>query len=128
MNFDILHKKLVYFMAFYENYLKLCEKAGKTPSAAALEMGLSKPTVNRWKKGGGATDATALKVASYFGVTVEELTGEEQKEKPNTLDGIELEKLSPARRALLEALDGMDDENIMKIVRIAQAVKKELPE
>lgn len=115
-------------MAFYENYLKLCEKAGKTPSAAALEMGLSKPTVNRWKKGGGATDATALKVASYFGVTVEELTGEEQKQKPNTLDGIELEKLSPARRALLEALEGMDDENIMKIVRIAQAVKKELPE
>lgn len=115
-------------MAFYENYLKLCEKAGKTPSAAALEMGLSKPTVNRWKKGGGATDATALKVASYFGVTVEELTGEEQKEKPNALDGIELEKLSPALRALLEALEGMDDENIMKIVRIAQAVKKELPE
>lgn len=115
-------------MAFYENYLKLCEKAGKTPSAAALEMGLSKPTVNRWKKGGGATDATALKVASYFGVTIEELTGEEQKEKPNALDGIELEKLSPARRALLEALEGMDDENIMKIVRIAQAVKKELPE
>jgi transcriptional regulator with XRE-family HTH domain len=128
VNFGILHKKVVYFMAFYENYLKLCEKAGKTPSAAALEMGLSKPTVNRWKKGGGATDATALKVASYFGVTVEELTGEDQKEKPNTLDGIELEKLSPARRALLEALDGMDDENIMKIVRIAQAVKKELPE
>lgn len=115
-------------MAFYENYLKLCEKAGKTPSAAALEMGLSKPTVNRWKKGGGATDATALKVASYFGVTVEELTGEAQKEKPNALDGIELEKLSPARRALLEALEDMDDENIMKIVRIAQAVKKELPE
>lgn len=115
-------------MAFYENYLKMCEKAGKTPSAAALEMGLSKPTVNRWKKGGGATDATALKVASYFGVTVEELTGEEQKEKPNALDGIELEKLSPARRTLLEALGGMDDENIMKIVRIAQAVKKELPE
>ena len=56
------------------------------------------------------------------------MTGEEQKEKPNALDGIELEKLSPARRALLEALDGMDDENIMKIVRIAQAVKKELPE
>ena len=115
-------------MAFYENYLHLCEKAGKTPSGAALEMGLSKPTVNRWKKGGGLTDATALKVAAYFGVTVEELTGEEQKEKPNTLDGIELEKLSPARRALLEALEGMDDENIMKIVRIAQAVKKELPE
>lgn len=69
-------------------------------------------------------------IANALGVTVEELKGEDpaQKEKPNALDGIELEKLSPARRALLEALDGMDDENIMKIVRIAQAVKKELPE
>lgn len=97
-------------MAFYENYLKLCEKAGKTPSAAALEMGLSKPTVNRWKKGGGATDATALKVASYFGVTVEELTGEEQKEKPSTPEGDGLDakaqatlnkmkKLSPEQQA-----------------------------
>ena len=69
-------------------------------------------------------------IANALGVTVEELKGEDpaQKEKPNALDGIELEKLSPARRALLEALDGMDDENLMKIVRIAQAVKKEFPE
>lgn len=74
-------------MAFYENYLHLCEKAGKTPSGAALEMGLSKPTVNRWKKGGGLTDATALKVAAYFGVTVAELKGEEQKEKPTPGEG-----------------------------------------
>lgn len=76
-------------MAFYENYLHLCEKAGKTPSGAALEIGLSKPTVNRWKKGGGLTDATALKVAAYFGVTVAELTGEEpaQKEKPSAPEG-----------------------------------------
>lgn len=115
-------------MSFYEKYLMLCDKNKKTPSGAALEMGLSKTTVNRWKNGGGITDATILKVASYFGIPKEALTGEEQKEKPNTLDGIELEKLSPARRALLEALEGMDDENIMKIVRIAQAVKKELPE
>lgn len=91
-------------MAFYENYLKLCEKAGKAPSAAALEMGLSKPTVNRWKKGGGATDATALKVASYFGVTVEELTGEEQKEKPSTTGEIDLSGLSPEDAELIKKI------------------------
>lgn len=68
-------------------------------------------------------------VAQALGVTVAELKGDtEQKEKPNALDGIELEKLSPARQALLEALDGMTEENIMKLVRIAQAVKMELPE
>lgn len=80
-------------MAFYENYLRLCEKASKTPSAAALEMGLSKTTVNRWKNGGGLTDATALKVSAYFGVTVAELKGEEpgQKEKPTPGEGSRLD-------------------------------------
>lgn len=57
----------------YDNFLKLCNSVGKTPSAAAIDMGLSKTTVNRWKNGGGVTDATALKIANYFGITVEEL-------------------------------------------------------
>ena len=91
-------------------------------------MGLQRSSVTRWANGSAPRKATVEKIATYFGVDSKELTGEEQKEKPNTLDGIDLEKLSPARRALLEALEGMDDENIMKIVRIAQAVKKELPE
>lgn len=74
-------------MPFYEKYLMLCDKNKKTPSGAALEMGLSKTTVNRWKNGGGITDATILKVASYFGIPKEELTGEEQKEKPTPGEG-----------------------------------------
>lgn len=96
-------------MAFYENYLRLCEKAGKTPSGAALEMGLSKPTVNRWKKGGGLTDATALKVAAYFGVTVAELKGEEQKEKPITPEGVDLSSLSPEDAELVRRILGASE-------------------
>lgn len=124
MNFGILHKKMVYFMAFYENYLKLCEKAGKTPSAAALEMGLSKPTVNRWKKGGGATDATALKVASYFGVTVEELTGEEQKEKPTPSEGSELDARFDA---LLSQMTDADRADLLEYMEFKVAKRKENP-
>lgn len=111
-------------MAFYENYLKLCEKAGKTPSAAALEMGLSKPTVNRWKKGGGATDATALKVASYFGVTVKELTGEEQKEKPTPGEGSGLD----ARfGALLSQMTDADCADLLEYMEFKVAKRKENP-
>lgn len=114
---------------FYLNFVRLCNGIAKSPSAVAEEMGFQRSVVTRWSKGSVPRKATIEKIAAYFGVPAEELTGESgQKEKPNALDGIELEKLSPARRALLEALDGMDDENIMKIVRIAQAVKKELPE
>lgn len=46
-------------MSFYEKYLMLCDKNKKTPSGAALEMGLSKTTVNRWKNGGGITNDLA---------------------------------------------------------------------
>ena len=63
-------------MNFYENFIGLCNKAGKTPSRVAIEVGLSKPTVNRWKNGSTPTDATAMKVAEYFGVSIQELTGE----------------------------------------------------
>ena len=111
-------------MAFYENYLKLCEKAGKTPSAAALEMGLSKPTVNRWKKGGGATDATALKVASYFGVTVKELTGEEQKEKPTPSEGSELDARFDA---LLSQMTDADRADLLEYMEFKVAKRKENP-
>lgn len=113
---------------FYDNYIKLCAVHDKSPTAVSKEIGLSNAAASGWKNGKKPSAVTKQKLADYFGVTVEDLTGEAQKEKPNALDGIELEKLSPARRALLEALEGMDDENIMKIVRIAQAVKKELPE
>jgi transcriptional regulator with XRE-family HTH domain len=64
---------------FYKNYLALCNRAGKSPSAVALEMGLSKTTVTRWKNGGGVTDATAERIARYFNVRVEDVVGSEDK-------------------------------------------------
>ncbi len=67
---------------FYDRFVELSVKSNKTPSAVALECGLSKPTVTRWKQGGNPTDATAQKIADYFGVSIEYLlTGEEQNIK-----------------------------------------------
>ena len=60
-------------MNFYENYVFLCNSIGKAPSAVAIEIGLSKPAVNRWKGGGVPTDATARKVAKYFNIAPEVL-------------------------------------------------------
>ena len=111
-------------MAFYENYLHLCEKAGKTPSGAALEMGLSKPTVNRWKKGGGLTDATALKVAAYFGVTVAELKGEEQKEKPTPGERSELDARFDE---LLSQMTDADRADLLEYMEFKVAKRKENP-
>jgi transcriptional regulator with XRE-family HTH domain len=66
---------------FYENFLRLCNSISKAPSAVALECGLKKSTVTKWKQGGKPTDATAQKIAGYFGVPTEDLLGEGPKEK-----------------------------------------------
>lgn len=106
-----------------------CKNQGSSITKMEKDLKFANGTVGKWANGKRYPPKDKLLLVSDFlRISIEELMGEEQKEKPNTLNGIELEKLSPARRALLEALDGMDDENIMKIVRIAQAVKKELPE
>ena len=65
---------------FYDNYVRLCNSVNKSPSAVAIEIGIAKPTVSRWKSGSKPNHATAVKVADYFGVPVSELT-EDKKEK-----------------------------------------------
>ena len=113
-------------MSFYEKYLELCAKAGKSPSCVALEISLSKTTVNRWKNGGGVTDATALKVANYFGVSPEWLKGETDdpsagiKKDPIPKD----EVVSSAKQKLLDALDGLSDSQIEKLIGIIEEAKK----
>lgn len=109
-------------MSFYEKYLMLCDKNKKTPSGAALEMGLSKTTVNRWKNGGGITDATILKVASYFGIPKEELTGEEQKEKPTPSEG---SGLDAAFNAVLDQLTEQELADVLQYAKFKVASRKE---
>ena len=79
---------------FYDNYIRLCNSVNKTPSAVAVEMGISKTSVNRWKNGSCPTDATMLKIANYFGVTVDELSKGKIKENTALLDG-EKQKETP---------------------------------
>ena len=61
---------------FYNNYVRLCNTIGKTPSAVATEIGIQKSTVSRWSKGTTPNHATVMKVADYFGVSIESLLGE----------------------------------------------------
>lgn len=74
---------------FYENYVRLCNSVNKTPSSVAVEMGIAKPTVTRWKNGSNPNSATLYKVADYFGVPVEYLLTDHsgQKENPTEIPG-----------------------------------------
>lgn len=111
-------------MSFYEKYLMLCDKNQKTPSGAALEMGLSKTTVNRWKNGGGITDATILKVATFFGVPKEELKGEPEQKEKLAPGGSELDARFDA---LLSQMTDADRADLLEYMEFKVAKRKENP-
>lgn len=114
----------------YDNFLDLCNSVGKSPSAVALEIGISKTSVNRWKNGGGVTDATALKIARYFGITVDELKNGIKKQ-PSIPKDEELNKNDAVwdlREAVLERFPDYDVGQLSEIMdfiegRLTQAQK-----
>lgn len=75
-------------VVFYDKYVQLCNKHNVSKSKAAVEAGLSKSTVSKWKTNPDAkpTGAAIAKLTDYFGITVAELLGEE-KEKTATNGG-----------------------------------------
>lgn len=107
----------------YDNFLNLCNSIGKSPSAVALELGISKSTVSHWKhQRNEMTAATALKIANYFGITVEELkTG--IKKEPSVPKDEELGKndaMWSAYDGVLESTNGLslhDTDIILKMLK-----------
>lgn len=77
---------------FYENYVRLCASRGESPTAVSKNIGLSNAAPSGWKSGKKPSQVTLEKLAAYFGVTKDELTGEsEQKEKPTPGEGSRLD-------------------------------------
>ena len=108
-------------MDFYGKYVELCNKIGKSPSAVAVEIGLSKPSVHRWKKGGSPTDATISKIASYFGVSVSCLTGTEEEQKNPTTENDS--RISTAKKEMIQKVMQMSDEELQKLDLLLQIVE-----
>lgn len=65
---------------FWEKFSYLCEKEGKAPNRIAEEASLFSSTmVTKYKKGAVPSGDILVKVADYFGVSVDYLLGRESK-------------------------------------------------
>lgn len=72
---------------FFDKYSELCKKKGKTPTGVAIELNVSRATVNYWRNGNVPKQDTLIKIANYFGVSVDYLLGnEEKKPTPDNSD------------------------------------------
>lgn len=67
---------------FYDQFVMLCRRRGVTPSRAALDAGLSKSTVTKWKNDPDTrpTGTVIDKLTKYFGISISELLGENDQD------------------------------------------------
>ena len=110
---------------FYENYLRLCNDRGITPSAAAVDMGLTKAANTKWAAGKTPRDATLKKIADYFEVTIPYLMGETDDRTQKNSPG-QVTEAEGAKKAILDLIDGMSDDQLQKLETLIQAAKNVL--
>ena len=129
-------------MNFYENFVRLCNSVGKSPSRVIMEIGGTKSAITRWKNGSSPTDATAMKIAEYFGVPVQELTGdvsigdmlyeaardrsliaspfENKKESTVTMDDGLSDRMKERQQKLIEFAKKLPEEEVELLLRQAE--------
>lgn len=115
----------------YEIFEQLLIKHNVTPYRVHKETGVAQSTLSDWKNGKGTPKADKLqKIADYFGVTVDYLLGNEQKEKPLVNNDEELTeyleelKTRPEMKMLFNLAKGATKEDVEKAVKIVEAFLK----
>lgn len=63
---------------FWNIFFNLCKAKGKSPNAVAKELSVSSGSVTSWKNGKVPHHGTLIKIADYFGVSVDYLLGKEE--------------------------------------------------
>lgn len=80
--------KKISSMSFKEIFIKLCNKKGESPSAVCKKVGITPSSFSCWTDESIPRKATLMRIADYFGVTVDELLKEkeETKKSPSVSD------------------------------------------
>ncbi len=110
----------------HSRIIELCKERGISGSRMCLDLGMSKSTLSDLKSGRkkSFTAGTAQKIASYLGVSVAYLLGEEEnegkKEKPTAQgDGLSKEMLE-----LIDELKGLHKDEILMLLQVARSIRK----
>lgn len=106
---------------FYDRFVQLCVERNISPSRAAIEAGLSKSTVTKWKTTPDSepTGTALKKLAEYFGITIAELMGEETENAPAGIGkGDVLDEVDVAFYGEYKELNEDDKETVRSMVRV----------
>ena len=100
----------------YENIISLCNEANIKGGKMCVDLGISKSFMTKLKDGTkkNINSDTAQKIADYFGVSIDRVLSDEQKEKPGQ---IALAGLSEEKQQLIKVILEMTDERAAALLR-----------
>lgn len=107
--------------AFFEQFVALCKSKGVSPNYAAREIGASSGSVTAWKQGTLPRSATLAKLADYFGVSTDQLLGNEKTPAKEGMCSVRDEEI---KFALFGGSGEITDEMFEEVKRFAAYVKQ----
>lgn len=111
---------------FYDRFASLCSQRGISPSRAAVEAGISKSLVTKWKtnKVKYPSADIAQKLATYFGLSVAELLDEESEKAP-TPEGERPITFDDFTYAMYEESRELTEENKARLLDMAKFFRQQ---
>lgn len=119
---------------FYDKFIFLCSQKGVLPTRAAIEAGISKSLVTKWKSCGVQVPSPDVlrKLSVYFGVPISELLNEDSdysdsssnNEKTPTENGEREFSKDDLKFALWGDSSEIDDADLADVLRYAAFIKE----
>lgn len=108
-------------VTLYETLSDLCKEKGIKGGRMCTDLGISKSLMTDLKSGRkkGVNAETAQKIASYFGVSVGYLLGEEEKEEKPT---VEDDELSENMKKLIDFAKSVPDDKVELVLKLMRTI------
>lgn len=105
----------------YENIIALCDEKGIKGGKLCTDIGMSKGILTDLKMGrqSGISATNAQKIASYFGVSVGYLLGEEDKKIEPTVQD---DRLSENMKQLIEFVKTVPEEKVDLLLKVMKSI------
>ena len=115
-------------MRFYETFCSLCQRRGISPSRVAIEIGISKSAVSKWKNNPDVAPSTEtiIQLANFFGVSVTELMCDSNSSSAaddELAEYLDMLRMRPECRVLLSTAKGATKEQVEANIKVIDAIR-----
>lgn len=104
---------------FKENFVRLCNQHGESPTVVCKKIGITSSAFSKWTDESIPRQATLMRIADYFGVSVSYLLGVADDPDPIALVDPS-KKEPPMLERLNEAMKDMTEEELADLEKYVE--------